>query len=154
MGLYDSKGAALSLKTGRSIDTLVIHCAATKPSMDIGVKEIRKWHVDGNGWRDIGYHYVIRRNGLLEYGRPLDVIGAHVAGHNSGSIGVCLVGGIDNDGDAEANFTKEQWKALVSFVKTFKSDYPHGDIKGHNEFDQGKACPSFDVQQWRKAEGL
>ena len=51
---------------------IVVHCSATKPSMDIGVKEIRDWHVNGNGWSDIGYAYVIRRNGALELGRDLD----------------------------------------------------------------------------------
>ena len=56
----------------RDINTVVVHCAATKPSMDIGAKEIRRWHVDGNGWADIGYHYVIRRSGCIDSGRDRD----------------------------------------------------------------------------------
>ena len=46
-----------------STEYLVVHCSATKPSMDIGLREIKRWHVDDNGWRDVGYHYIIRRNG-------------------------------------------------------------------------------------------
>jgi N-acetylmuramoyl-L-alanine amidase len=141
-------------RTTRPIDKLIIHCSATKPSMDIGVKEIRQWHTKGNGWSDIGYHYVIRRDGTVETGRPINLVGAHVAGHNTGSHGVCLVGGIDNEGEAEANFTKEQWDQLGRVVRAFKAEYPHATVHGHNEYDAGKACPSFDVQKWLKAEGL
>lgn len=140
-------------KTTRPIDKLIIHCSATKPSMDIGAKEIRKWHTDkppnGNGWSDIGYHYVIRRDGTVEPGRPLALVGAHVAGHNTGSHGICLVGGIP-----EANFTKEQWDQLARVVRAFKAQYPKATVHGHNEFDAGKACPSFDVQKWLRDEGI
>jgi N-acetylmuramoyl-L-alanine amidase len=93
--------AAIRKKT----DLLVVHCAATKASMDIGAKEIRRWHKD-RGWDDIGYHYVIRRNGDVEIGRPENAVGAHVAGKNSTSVGICLVGGIDDAGKPKANFTK------------------------------------------------
>ena len=76
----------------REIDAIVIHCSYTPPSMDIGVREIYDWHVNDNGWKDIGYHYVIRRNGNIEIGRPEHTPGAHVAGHNHNTIGLCLVG--------------------------------------------------------------
>lgn len=142
------------LETNRPIDKLIIHCAATKPDMDIGVKEIRGWHVDGNGWKDIGYHHVIRRDGTLETGRPLDQVGAHCQGQNTGSIGVCLVGGIDAKGKPEKNFTEAQWSKLRHYVMVFKAEYPDATIHGHNEYDKGKACPSFDVRKWLKAEGL
>ena len=72
--------------------------------MDIGVKEIRKWHVDENKWSDIGYHDVIRRNGAIETGRPLEKPGAHAKGHNQNAIGICLVGGKADDGGPEFNF--------------------------------------------------
>ena len=88
---YNGKGRS-------STKYIVIHCAATKPSMDIGAAEIRKWHTDPpRNWDDIGYHYVVRRSGtiekpMLEVGRYLEIPGAHVANHNHESIGICLVG--------------------------------------------------------------
>lgn len=90
---------------------LVVHCAATKARMDIGAAEIRRWHKE-KGWADIGYHYVIRRNGVLEVGRDESTVGAHAVGHNARSIGICLVGGIDEQGHAENNFTPAQFAAL------------------------------------------
>lgn len=139
-------------KTTRPIDKLIIHCAATRPSMDIGVKEIRKWHLD-RGFNDIGYHYVIRRDGTVETGRPIDLVGAHVAGHNTGSHGICLVGGIDDVMNPDANFTKEQWDQLARVVRAFKAQYPNATVHGHNEF-ANKDCPSFDVQEWLRDEGI
>lgn len=141
------------MKTNRKIDMLIIHCSATKPTMDIGVKEIRKWHVEGNGWQDIGYHDVIRRNGNTERGRPYEIAGAHVAGKNSYSIGVCLVGGVDDNMKPDANFTDKQWKTLAQYVRAFKAEYPRATIHGHNEFSS-KDCPSFNVEKWLKKEGL
>jgi len=136
----------------RDIDFLVVHCAATKAKMDVGVKEIKKWHLD-RGWADIGYHYVIRRNGEIEKGRPDEVTGAHVAGHNKNSLGICLVGGIDDEGHAEPNFTEEQFNTLESLLDELlvKYDLMEDSILGHRDFPGvGKACPSFNVRKWRK----
>jgi hypothetical protein len=140
-------------RTTRPVNKLIIHCAATKPSMDIGVKEIRQWHID-RGFNDIGYHYVIRRDGTVETGRPINLVGAHVAGHNTGSHGICLVGGIDNDMNPAPNFTEAQWDQIARVVRAFKAEYPDATVHGHNEFDSGKACPSFDVQKWLRDEGI
>jgi N-acetylmuramoyl-L-alanine amidase len=136
----------------RDIDFLVVHCAATKPKMDIGAAEIRKWHRD-RGWNDIGYHYIIRRNGWIEKGRDDAISGAHVAGHNSHTLGICLVGGIDDDGHPEPNFTEEQFKSLNDLLNELliKYDLMEDSILGHRDFPGvGKACPSFDVRKWRK----
>ena len=130
-------------------DYIVIHCAATKTSMDIGADKIKDWHVNGNGWRDIGYHKVIRRNGVVENGRDLRDSGAHAAGYNHKSVGVCLVGGMADDNSAENNFTDQQWTALKSLVREIKAEYPDADVIGHNEISQ-KECPSFDVQKWKE----
>lgn len=137
----------VSMKTTRYVDTLIVHCAATPPDMNIGVKEIREWHKE-RGFNDIGYHFVIRRDGVIEKGRPLDYIGAHVKGHNKGSIGVCLVGGVDKDMKPKNNFTAPQWISLERVIGDFKKTYPAGKIHGHNEFEKNKACPSFDVQKY------
>ena len=141
----------------RTINLLIVHCSATKPFMDIGAVEIRKWHTDpkpkGNGWRDIGYHFVIRRDGTVEDGRPIDQVGAHVAGHNSDSIGICLVGGVDDAGVPAANFTPEQWKALEALLRVLRAKFPKSTIHGHNEY-AAKACPSFDVNEWIRGRNL
>ena len=129
----------------RPIDRLFIHCSATTPKMDIGVKEIRKWHTN-RGFTDIGYHFVIRRDGIIEDGRDIDKVGAHVAGYNTGSIGICMVGGVDAAMKAEDNFTVEQWRSIRNLLRILKADYPKATIHGHNEF-ANKACPSFDVQK-------
>jgi N-acetyl-anhydromuramyl-L-alanine amidase AmpD len=131
----------------RKIDKIIIHCAATKPSMDIGVKEIREWHLK-RGWRDVGYHYIIRRNGTIEEGRKKDRMGAHTEGQNANSLGVCMVGGINDKGQPADNFTKAQWASLDRLMRILKADFPWVTIHGHREFNAGKACPSFDVQQW------
>jgi len=142
----------------RKIKGIIIHCSATKPSMDIGVDEIKDWHVNGNGWRDIGYHFVIKRNGTLEHGRDIKENGAHCKGHNKDTIGICMVGGVSEDDVkiAEDNFTENQWYTLEDLVENLVwKDYVEGGcfIKGHNEFS-AKACPSFDVQKWRDKVGL
>ena len=136
----------------RRIKRIVIHCAATRPSLDIGADDIRNWHINDNGWADIGYHHVIRKDGTLEIGRPLARAGAHVAGHNADSIGVCLVGGVAENGRTpEANFTPEQWATLDRLVTDLCKQFPEASVHGHNEFSS-KACPSFDVRRWL-AEG-
>lgn len=133
----------------RKIKEIIIHCSATPPSMDIGAKEIRDWHVNFNGWSDIGYHDIIRRNGRIEEGRPLSRIGAHCKGHNRNSIGICLVGGTRETRPKvpENNFTVEQFKSLQRLLGAYSVQYPDAKIYGHNEFSS-KACPSFDVQEW------
>lgn len=125
--------------------------------MDIGRADIDRWH-RSRGWLGIGYHYVIRRDGELEMGRSHDVVGAHAKGHNSTSVGVCMVGGV-GDLDAtprevsENNFTGAQWQTLDVLLRTLNDLYPHAQVIGHNEVSS-KDCPSFDVQLWLRASGL
>lgn len=125
---------------------IVIHCAATKPSMDIGAAEIDQWH-RRQGWNEIGYHRVIRRDGRIEHGRPFTVPGAHVRGHNGHSVGICLVGGVkESDGKTpENNFTEEQFITLRVLVRQVKLMFPKAEVVGHRNLDPKKACPSFDV---------
>lgn len=127
----------------RSINLIVIHCADTPSTMDIGANEIRQWHIKERGWKDIGYHYVIRRNGVIEKGRDLEIIGAHVSGHNAHSIGICLVGG-----KPKANYTLEQWESLKKLVRGLKFTYKEAEIVGHCDLDPHKTCPQFDVKSW------
>ena len=130
---------------------IVIHCADTFADMDIGAKEIYQWHRQ-RGWSEIGYHYVIRRSGEVEAGRPENKPGAHVAGHNTGSIGICLVGGKARARDNPCNFTRQQWSALENFVRILTLEYPQAEVLGHTDLDAGKSCPTFNVKAW--AAGL
>lgn len=135
-------------------DYIVIHCAATPPKADIGRKEIDQWHRD-KGWAGIGYHYVIRRNGELEIGRAEDAVGAHVENHNSNSVAICMVGGIDTSGAPDNNFTREQWDTLPNIVARLRERYPNAKVLGHRDFKGvAKACPSFDVPTWAEANGF
>tara|TARA_Y100000593_G_scaffold87087_1_gene166961 strand:+ start:319 stop:741 length:423 start_codon:yes stop_codon:yes gene_type:complete len=133
----------------KSTDYIVIHCSYTKPNMDIGLREIRDWHVNDNGWRDVGYHYIIRRNGEVELGRNVKDTGAHAAGYNHKSIGIALVGGMADDNSTEDNFTDKQWTTLLDLVKQKLIDYPDAKVIGHNEISE-KDCPCFDVQKWKE----
>lgn len=137
----------------RDLNAIIVHCAYTKPSMDIGVAEIRRWHTDpkpaGRGWMDIGYHYVIRRDGTVETGRPMEAAGAHAKGHNQNSIGICLVGGMSDTGEAEFNFTRAQMSALEALVEQLTDLYGIEEVFGHRDVAD-KECPCFNVKQWWK----
>lgn len=132
----------------REIRKIVVHCLDTYPSMDPDVEEVCRWHVEGRGWDDIGYHYLIRRSGMIQTGREVEVAGAHVRGHNHDSIGVALSGGKARDGRQACNFTAEQWNALERHIRILKTRYPDAEVLGHNDLDSGKTCPTFDVKAW------
>jgi N-acetyl-anhydromuramyl-L-alanine amidase AmpD len=135
---------------------IVVHCAATTASMDIGRDEIDRWH-RARGWFTIGYHYVIRRNGTVETGRPEDVVGAHVLNHNSDTIGICMAGGLASDKKTpQDNFTKEQLASLETLLRELKERYPKANIMGHSDFPEHKtrACPVFDLKAFLKVTQL
>lgn len=136
-------------KTIREVKYLVVHCAATTEDMDIGAHEIRGWHLK-RGWLDIGYNAVIRRDGTVESGRPLDRPGAHARGYNEVSLGVCLIGGVESDGKTpEANYTHAQWDALEAWIRARLEENPNARVLGHRDLPNvNKACPSFDVHEW------
>lgn len=138
----------------KSTDWLVVHCAATRPSQDIGAKEIFGWHRK-QGFIAIGYHYVIRRDGTLETGRPDDVVGAHAVGANHNGIGICLVGGVDEKLQPEDNFTPAQFITLKELLSTLKAKYPTAKVIGHRDVPgTKKACPSFDAKAWARMNSL
>ncbi len=100
------------------------------------------------GFKSGGYHYVIRRNGHVELGRPEHQIGAHATGFNNKSIGICLIGGVDKAGRGEANFTPAQLTALRAMLVVLSQKYPQAQIIGHRDTGAKKDCPSFDVSHW------
>ena len=135
----------------RVIREIIIHCSATPEGKDFTVQQIRQWHTTpkpkGNGWRDIGYHFVIYRDGSVHPGRPVGQIGAHTSGHNANSIGVCYIGGCAPDGKTPKDTrTPAQRAALIRLVAELVRQYPAATVHGHNEF-AAKACPSFNVQK-------
>ena len=133
----------------RQVKQIIIHCSCTPAGRNIGATTIRGWHKE-KGFNDIGYHYVIRLDGTIEEGRPIEQIGAHCQGHNRNSIGICYIGGTETDCKTPKDTrTTQQREALQQLCKQLKAEYPNATIHGHSEF-ANKACPSFDVKQWIK----
>lgn len=133
-------------KSVRRVNRVIIHCTATPEGRDVSPQEIKDWHVKGNGWSDIGYHYVITLDGEVHEGRNIDRTGAHTRGANKNSIGVVYVGGVDQDMNALDTRTDAQDTALANLIQALLEMYPGATVHGHNEF-ASKACPSFDVQE-------
>lgn len=130
----------------RQITEIIVHCADTLDGKDFTVAQIREWHVKGNGWSDIGYHYVVYRDGTVHLGRPVERVGAHCKGHNAQSIGVCYVGGKTADGKGcKDTRTAEQKAALLRLLRELKAKYPTAKIYGHRDF-AAKACPCFNAK--------
>lgn len=136
---------------------MTIHCSATPPSQThVGTALIREMHLD-RGWSDIGYHFVISRDGHWLPGRDIKKQGAGVKGHNKDNIHICLVGGIDEDGEPEFNYTEYQMATLRYRLSDLVSTYgiKQENIKGHRDWPNVKKdCPCFSVpdklQEWRK----
>ena len=125
----------------RKISLIVIHCSAVQPDQTSSAAQIDTWHRD-RGWKfGIGYHYVIRRNGEIEPGRPEWMVGAHCVNHNSHSIGVCYEGGLDIRGQPADTRTAEQKASLRRLLEALRQRYPHALIVGHHDLNPLKDCP-------------
>ena len=122
----------------RKINKLIVHCSATPNDRDVTVDEIRAWHKE-RGWSDIGYHYVISRQGKILCGRPVGIVGAHCQGHNTDSIGVCLIG--------DDEFNDVQFKALQNLYAMLKGFCLDIQAFGHRDFTDKKTCPNFEVKE-------
>lgn len=131
-------------KSRRRINEIIVHCTATPEGRDYTVADIRQMH-KAQGWVDIGYHYLIYRDGSIHEGRNVDMVGAHCQGHNAQSIGVCYVGGVARDGKTPKDTrTAAQKDALIHLLMQLVCLYPDATIRGHRDF-AAKACPSFDA---------
>jgi len=117
------------------IKTIYIHCSASPRGRGDNAATIHQWHKEKD-WAGIGYHYVITEDNI-EAGRPEYWNGAHVRGHNRGTLGICLIGTDD--------FTDWQYDMLAFALAVLKRKYPGVAIKGHYESDPKKTCPNFDV---------
>lgn len=139
----------------REVNRIVIHCSDSPDARDIGFHEIDQWHKE-RGWSGIlydgirihcGYHYIIRRGGVVELGRPEDSMGAHAKGHNRDTIAICWVG---------KNLMDElQWESMVTLLKDICSRYllDASDLYGHYELDPKKTCPNIDMKELRTMMG-
>jgi N-acetyl-anhydromuramyl-L-alanine amidase AmpD len=132
----------------RAIDKIIIHCSDSPDSLNIGFREINDWHrergfIDKSTGINCGYHYIVRRTGRVEVGRPEHRVGSHCYGHNRKSIGICWVG--------RDKMTPKQDLAIKKLVRDIKSRYSINlsNIYGHYEFDDKKTCPNFNMNEFR-----
>lgn len=132
-----------------NITHIVVHYSATYPDQHIGVKELDAMHKK-RGWKGVGYHYVIKRDGTVQKGRPDDEVGAHVANQNSGKLGICWIGGIDRASGSNVgvdNRTAAQTAALIKLIKDLLVKHPQAKVVGHRDL-AATLCPGFDVIPW------
>ncbi|MCH9780292.1 MAG: N-acetylmuramoyl-L-alanine amidase [Alphaproteobacteria bacterium] len=135
---HDLAADVALLRTRRSIHLVVVHCSdSDRPSSD-NIATIRSWHVDGRGWQDIGYHFVITQDGTVHLGRSIDKIPAAQRGFNSGSIAICLTG--------SQAFSSAQMARLRLLLAACGEAHPDAEIVGHNDLNPNKTCPNFDVE--------
>tara|TARA_B110000196_G_scaffold224844_1_gene193752 strand:+ start:84 stop:539 length:456 start_codon:yes stop_codon:yes gene_type:complete len=136
----------------RNINKLIVHCSATREGQHISIDTIKDWHVNGRGWKDVGYHYVIYLDGRIKKGREDSVQGAHTKGHNKNSLGICYIGGVEAQRDSKGKWpakdtrTCEQKESLKNLLMTLKAMHPDSIVHGHRDFSN-KACPSFDATE-------
>ena len=131
----------------RDLNRVILHCSATIERAHFDVATLRKWHTEPpRNWSDIGYHYVIYLDGSVHTGRPVQKAGAHTRGHNHDSIGVCYIGGLDQDGNPKDTMTPAQDIAFIQLVRSLRMVFgSHLKISGHNDYAK-KACPCFSVK--------
>lgn len=143
----------------RAMYTIVVHCSATKENKDYTSADIKKWHLE-RGFNDIGYHFIIRLDGTIEIGRQLDKIGAHVSGNNTGTIGVCYIGGLNSNGKSKDTRTDKQKESLKNLINLLKGLTNAKKVLGHRDYSKDlnnngiiepneyiKDCPCFDVKK-------
>lgn len=128
----------------REVSLIIIHCSAVRPQVRSSAADIDRWH-RGRGWTMIGYHYVVRRDGSIECGRPVEMAGAHCRGRNSHSVGICYEGGLDDSGTPADTRTEAQKESLRRLLLRLKARFPDARIAGHRDFDSLKECPCFDA---------
>ncbi len=135
-------------KSSRNITQIIVHCSATPRGRENDAKDINAWHKN-RGWSGIGYHYVILPSGEIQYGRNVNYIGAHVKGYNKNSIGICVVGGTDENYVAKEDyFTADQMVFLESFLVKLHKMYPKSEVLGHRDIPFVlKMCPCMDVKK-------
>ena len=132
----------------RKIDKIIVHCSGTSEFQDFDITNIKDWHVNGNGWSDVGYHFIIKLDGTIQDGRPLKKIGAHCFRKNRSSIGICYIGGMNRDmTEWEDTRAEKQKESLLLLINDLKERFPNTIVYGHKDFTNKKLCPSFDAKE-------
>lgn len=124
---------------------LIVHCSATPEGRSLDFESCREDHIRHRGFRDIGYHFYITRDGCIHRGRPLEQIGAHCKGHNRHSVGICYEGGLDARGQPADTRTLEQRACLLALLRELKRVFPRALVVGHRDLNPQKACPCFEA---------
>ena len=127
---------------------IVLHCSGVTPNVHQDISVIDGYHRK-KGWNGVGYHEYVRRDGTIQHGRPMWMVGAHVVHHNKYSIGICYEGGLNENGEYADTRTPAQKHALVALLRSLKADYPDAEILGHRDLPGvKKACPCFDAREY------
>ena len=147
----------------KKIDSIIIHCSATRAGQDIKAKDIDRMH-RARGFSQIGYNYVIDLDGTIEAGRPLTIAGAHCIGYNDHSVGICYIGGLDTSGKPADTRTPVQKTAMDDLINKLTREYEISELLGHRDtspdlndngivepFEFIKVCPCFDVREEYKS---
>jgi N-acetylmuramoyl-L-alanine amidase len=133
----------------RNIKYIVVHCTATPP--EAKVENIVRYWKEQLGWKNPGYHYIIKRNGEIVSLLSEDLVANGVKNYNQQSVHISYIGGIDKNNKPADNRTPEQKTALFNKLVALSEKYPEAEIKGHRDFPGViKACPSFDLRTWLK----
>jgi len=136
----------------RKITHIVLHCTATPQTTSI---DSIKAHWKQIGWKNVGYHFIIKASGERVQLLDISKVSNGVAGHNANSIHISYIGGVDAKGKAVDNRTIPQKIAQMEIVKELKEAFPDAVVCGHRDFPNVKKdCPSFDVAKWLKEIGM
>lgn len=127
----------------RTINEIIVHCSDSDIASHDNIETIRSWHVQERGFNDVGYHYVITKDGIIHVGRPLDQIGAHCKGKNRNSIGICLTG------KDPRRFTDKQYSSLAILCRKLMEEHGIELVNGHYKYSD-KQCPNFNVDTWKE----
>lgn len=129
----------------RSINYLAVHCTATQP--DTKIENIKNYWYKNLGWKNPGYHYIVKADGEIVPLLSIDKVSNGVAGWNSQIINISYIGGIDKSGKPKDTRTPEQKSSILKLLKELKKVFPNAKIQGHRDFPKvTKACPSFDAK--------
>mgnify|MGYP003640992677 FL=1 len=139
----------LKMSRRKLTNLIVIDSTETKPNSDITIRDVDEWHRIA-GRLKVGYHFFIRRDGLIEVGRNLNEVGAHTKEHNADSVSVCLAGGLNTRGVVAPDYGKPQIESLFTLVLTLTYMYPNATVVGHRDLSKTEN-PSFNVKEWWKA---
>ena len=129
-----------------SVRFLVIHCSATRSDRSYPVERLLRDH-RARGFRTVGYHFYLRRDGTLTQHRRLLEVGAHARPYNRCSIGICYEGGLDPQGRPADTRTPVQRDRLRQLLSLLRELFPEARVVGHRDLPGAtpKACPCFDV---------